>query len=318
MLYRTALAVLILLLPALPSQSGAPDVGAWHGVNLVVQRGADLTSTLDTLQTLGANSVALVPVCEQRGTHLTCPTAPSVRELKSMLAAARARGLRVMLKPHVETKEFSWRGEIRFETESEWRLWFENYTRVMRRFARVQPDAFAVGTELAKTSHRESDWRKVIRSVRNVFRGPLVYAAHHEEFEHITWWDALDAAGVDAYFPLQPDDCTVDGLVNAWRPYLDRLQAFAQKTGKPIVFTEAGYQSRVRAYETPWQKDPAFADPRAQAFAYEALFETFEGESWWRGSLWWDWTEGGANWDTDFTPGLKPAEGVLLSHWRAR
>lgn len=302
---------------ALPGGAAAERFGAWHGMNLVVTRGQRIERDLDHLRALGANAVALVPRCQQRGTNLTCEAAPSQRELKTMLAAARERRLRVMLKPHVETKEFEWRGELTFETEEEWTAWFANYERVMTRFAHTAPDAFVVGTELAKTTHREADWRRVIRSVREFYRGPLVYAAHHEEFERITWWDALDALGVDAYFPLAAQEGdTVDALVKAWRPYVARLERVAQKTGKPLLFTEAGYQSRVDAFETPWQKDPAIADLRAQAFAYAALFEAFEGRPWWRGALWWDWTGAGPDWSTDFTPALKPAEGVLLAHWR--
>lgn len=318
---RALTALFVLSLLALPYGASDSSFPAWHGVNLIVARGKNYSAQFDALRELGANAVALVFLCQQHGTTLSCPNAPTRRELRALVQSARSRGLRVMLKPHVETQEFSWRGEIRFDSESEWRAWFENYTRVMLRYARLDADAFCVGTELAATSHRAHEWRTVIARVRARFHGALVYAAHFEEFEKIEWWDALDAIGVDAYFPLSITAApisTVDELVAAWQPYRTRIQDLARATRKPILFTEVGYQSRTRSFETPWQRDPAVRDDRAQSFAYQAVFETFADARWWRGALWWDWHADDPDAATGFTPTLKPAEGVLMAHWRSQ
>lgn len=316
---RALTAFLLLSLLALPYGASDAPFPAWHGANLIVTRGKNYNAQFDALRELGANAVALVFLCQQHGTALDCAQAPARSELRALVQSARERGLRVMLKPHVETQEFSWRGEIRFQSEAEWRTWFENYARVMLRYARLDADAFCVGTELAGTSHRAHEWRTVIARVRARFHRALVYAAHFEEFENIAWWDALDAIGIDAYFPLEISAApvsTVDELIAAWQPYRARLEELARTTGKPILFTEVGYQSRARAFESPWQRDPALRDDRAQSFAYQAVFETFADARWWRGALWWDWHADDPDAETGFTPTLKPAEGVLMAHWR--
>ncbi len=316
---RALTALMFLSLIAVPYGASVPAFPAWHGVNLIVAPGENYNAQFDTLRAMGANAVALVILCEQRGTALTCPNAPTRRELRAHIRAARTRDLRVMLKPHVETQEFSWRGEIRFASEAAWRAWFENYARVMLRYARLDADAFCVGTELAGTSQRAHEWRTVIARVRTRFHGALMYAAHFEEFEKIEWWDALDAIGIDAYFPLEISATPafpVDELIAAWQPYRARLEELARTTGKPILFTEVGYQSRARSFESPWQRDPALRDDRAQSFAYQAVFENFADARWWRGALWWDWHADDPDAETGFTPTLKPAEGVLMAHWR--
>lgn len=314
--------------PPLPARG----VGTLQGVNLLVERGGAYGETFATLRELGANVVALVPRCEERafgerttfgerGTQVDCSGAPTDAELAKWMRQARELGLRVMLKPHLETAgtRWTWRGEIAFATEAEWREWFASYEQSVLRFAALEPDLLCIGTELAGTSERADDWRALVRAVRAVYAGPLLYAAHFEEFEQVTWWDALDLIGIDGYFPLRADaesGETVDELVQAWAPVRMRLAKVARRFGKPVVFAEVGYQSRARAYESPWQRDPALPDARAQALAYEAFFEAFEGCAWWRGALWWDWNEKDPDAATGFTPTRKPAEGVLLAHWR--
>ena len=61
---------------------------------------------------------------------------------------------------------------------------------------------FSVGTELQIPAlQREADWRQLIKDVRAVYSGKLIYSANwYEEYEGIKFWDALDAIGVQAYF----------------------------------------------------------------------------------------------------------------------
>ena len=64
-------------------------------------------------------------------------------------------------------------------------------------------ELMCVGTELTSSVRYEARWREVIARVRSVYEGPLTYAANwHDEYLDIKFWDALDYAGLDPYFPL--------------------------------------------------------------------------------------------------------------------
>ncbi|MGZ3674893.1 MAG: hypothetical protein ACXVCO_11335, partial [Ktedonobacterales bacterium] len=94
---------------------------------------------------------------------------------------------------------------------------------------------------------RECEWRHVIHAIKSqnypalnsnaaltgaAYTGKLIYAASwthdpladpggatQSEFDHITWWDAVDFIGVDANFPLTKDqpDAPVSVLTDAWK-----------------------------------------------------------------------------------------------------
>ena len=213
------------------------------------------------LRAIGANWIALIVECEQQGTDIECPTNDAA--VAAEIERARAAGLKVMLKPHVQTRQFAWRGEIQFKTAREWARWWDAYRALVFRYARLRADAFVVGTELRQMSagaqHRV--WRDLIQIARQNCACPILYAANFDEAAQIPWWDAVDFIGIDAYFPLSaPAAPRIDDLVHAWEPHKTRLGLLASTRGKPIVFTEVGYQSRVSAHLTPWQRDPAVLD----------------------------------------------------------
>ena len=65
----------------------------------------------------------------------------------------------------------------------------------------------------------EHQWRSVTAAVRREYSGLLTYAANPNEYPHMTWWDALDMIGVNAYFSLSTADTpTVDDMVAGWQP----------------------------------------------------------------------------------------------------
>ena len=79
--------------------------------------------------------------------------------------------------------------------------------------ARIQADIFCVGTELSKLSVYDAEWRRIIRDVRKIYKGPLTYAAvQGPEFENLRFWDALDYIGLNNYYPL-PDDLSTAAIV---------------------------------------------------------------------------------------------------------
>ena len=254
----------------------------------------------------------------------------SDRGIEATTRMARARGIRTLLKPHLwlrDTSRDQWVGSIAMKNEADWRRWFDAYERFILHYAALARDsgmdALCIGTELAGTSGREADWRRVIADVRRSYKGPIVYAANwSDEFERVRFWDAVDYIGIQAYFPLsQSSDPSVEELVRGWQPYRAHIEAVARRYGRPVLFTEIGYKASDRATVEPWLwKSGDRTNPEAQARAYEAAFRVFWHEPWFAGMYWWKWFphyRGALSMHEDnFTPQGKPATGVL-TRWYA-
>jgi hypothetical protein len=206
--------------------------------------------------------------------------------------------------------------------------WFASYQSFIEHYADLASahgaDQFCVGTELLGTSERATEWRKVVAGVRTHYGGPLVYAANHSgEETELTWWDAVDLIGVDAYYSLaNKSNPTLSELKAAWRPHVSTLANLATAWQKPIVLTEIGYRSLDGAASHPrdWQTSGT-VDLKEQADAYQTAFESVCNQPWFAGIFWWSWgtdpLEGGP-FDDGYTPHDKPAEDVLRSWFGAR
>lgn len=285
------------------------------------------------VRALGAEWVALVVTCYQdttRTVQIVCSrdATPTEDDLAHAITTAHRLGMKVLLKPHIdlyrEPNPNAFRGDIAFgDDEAAWRQWFTNYTALITQYARLaqanRVEAFAVGTELRRTSGRAVDWREVIRAVRGVYRGPLTYAAHFDEEMGVQWWDAVDFIGVNAYYPLtQTTNPTVGELRAAWQPIVARLGALSDRWQRPVVFTEIGYQSRDGTARRPHGLVDEQLDLQEQADCYEAVFLAFGGQPWWRGVYWWlvvTTTAQGGPQDTDYSPIGKPAAAVLRRYY---
>jgi hypothetical protein len=250
---------------------------------------------------------------------------PSDESLRAAVRAARGLGLRVFLKPQLDLTGEGWRGEIALAGEADWRAWFASYERFILHYAALAQEEgvelFCVGVELDGTRHRESDWRRIVAAVRARYAGPLVYAANWGRERDVTWWDALDYAGVDAYFPVaERAEPSLDEARAGWRPHLAGLRAWAERVGRPVLFTEIGYRSArnagLRPYEWKLEQPPALAQ---QALLYRAALEAFWREPWFAGFYWWLWDTrppADSERDASFTPQGKPAWAVLREFYR--
>jgi hypothetical protein len=286
-------------------------------------------TSLSHLAETGANWIGLIVTCYQdeigSTSIIASETTPTDSDLIHAISRAHSLGLKVMLKPHLDLwKDPShWRGEIGldFDSEKEWEEWFSSYQRFIEHFAELaeknRADQFCVGTELVGTSHRASDWRLVVSRVRALYSGPIVYAANHSGEEiSLTWWDAVDFIGVDAYYPLANNKTpTHQDLMAAWKPHVEQLAALAAKWQKPLLLTEIGYRSLDGAASQPWNwQISGEVDLGEQAICYRAAIEAFSQQPWFRGIFWWSWgpdpLEGGPA-DDGYTPHRKPAEDIL-------
>ena len=246
---------------------------------------------------------------------------------------ARRRGIRTLLKPHlwVRGSDSGWAGDIEMTTPADWNAWFASYTAFILHYARLAETEhlglLCIGTELVQATEpdHEAAWRVLIRRVRQVYHGPLTYAANYDEYQQIRFWDALDYIGVQAYFPLvATPNPSLAMLVASWQPHLRALARLQQQVGKPVIFTEVGYKTTADAAAEPWKwpdRTAALqpADEIIQARCYEALFRACWGLPWLKGMFIWKWypgleADGPARRHADFTPQHKPAE-TVLAHW---
>jgi hypothetical protein len=105
-------------------------------------------------------------------------------------------------------------------------------------------------------------WTELIERVREVYRGPLTYAANFDQFESVSFWNELDLISINAYFPLRKRDLpdTVVGsrtslFTTRWTNILQAVDALRIQQGVPdhrVLFTELGYTRRANSTIEPW------------------------------------------------------------------
>jgi hypothetical protein len=219
-------------------------------------------------------------------------------DLAAEIASAHRLGIKVTLKPHLWSNDFwsgnAWHGTVNQITPERHASWWRSYRAFALHYARLAEsagaDLYCIGTELVEMTTRYPDeWRALIGDIRKQYHGKLSYAAHWDrELDSIAFWDALDYVGITAYFPLNlPDSASVEDLVATWRPAHDRIAGIAGRSGRPVLFLEAGYRPVAGTYREPWLYEGGTPDLAAQARAYEAMFRAFSGDGWWRGVYIW-------------------------------
>jgi hypothetical protein len=216
--------------------------------------------------------------------------------VKRAIASARRNGLKIALKPHVDflADDSHWRGEIGPAfTDADWRAWFASYTAYMLQMAQIAAsenvELFIVGTELITTETREEEWRALIKVLRQAVSGAtvvapkFVYGANWSPGPtHVSWWDALDFVGVDAYFPLTTASTNpgVPALAAAWHSnpamggldLVGSLRNLSSSVGKPLMFCEIGYTTTTAC--AAGNHAGGALDMQAQADAYSAFFQS--------------------------------------------
>lgn len=291
----------------------------------------------------GANYVALIPTCwsaNMRDTDIVCSDkfveggVPPVTddELIRTIQYLHSVGLRVVLKPqalvitvHVEESE----QKNRHFNSDQWNAWFASYTTFITHYAQLaednQVDLFVIGNEQEDNTQKEQEWRAVIASVRDVYHGPITYAANAWEFEasRIKFWDALDYIGTNGYqfgF-LSKRNPTLDDRIQAWQPYIKRLEEMSTEYGKQVIITEIGALA-MKNFSTGVANGPHWIpttyDGQEQADYYTAMFEALKDKPWLKGIILWsistEFLQGGAN-DIGDTFIAKPAEQVVHQYF---
>ncbi|MCA2219276.1 glycoside hydrolase family 113 [Jidongwangia harbinensis] len=282
---------------------------------------------LDQIAATGATWVQFNPTWYQERTDghtiAAAPHTPTDAALEHVISAAHRAGLRVLLKPLLDLAADNpgYRGTIRPADRA---AWFASYTAFIGHYAdlgaRLGVAQFAVGTELAGVSADRAGWLRVIETVRGRYPGRLLYAANFDEYRHVAFWDAVDLIGIDAYWELSERPTTdVAALRRAWQPVVRELTALAVRTGRSVLFTEAGYTSRRGTTTAPWDWTVGGGPDQAeQAAAYQALLASLDGQRWWAGVFWWCWDVPPGSAGTDplgYSPHGKAAEAVVRRWW---
>lgn len=306
-------------------------------------------NTFDVLQRTRVNTVSLIPTWDMDDKYSTSIHPDNLRtrtktypdaELTGAIDALHQRGLRVLLKPHVDVQDGTWRAEI---TPQNLGAWFRGYKAFIIPYARLaqqhRVELFAVGTELESLqgpAYRE-EWGAIIREIRRHYHGKLLYAANWAgnkqtgpagDYRGVAFWALLDVVGIDAYSPLsEAQNPSLQELIAGWTNYrgevygtverhnwveeLDTWQAYIKK---PIIFAEIGYPSTDFAAQKPWKTSKGAANPGLQARCYEAAIRVWANKPWLQGFIWWGWspfTDAGGLCDMSYTPQNKPAQALL-------
>jgi hypothetical protein len=239
----------------------------------------------------------------------------------SIVDRAIAAGFDTTILPLMGGSHFEWRGKFEPKDVDEW---FKNYTTWIVSMAREaqarKMREFVVGSEFSTLQKHEKKWREVIAEVRKVFRGPVIYTANWDALS-IAFWDAVDAIGVSAYFPLTNEpDPSQDSLDLAWRKRRAELLALSAKHARPVHVTEVGYVSGNSAAATPFHTPPD--DPKnepLQARCFEAFRRAWKDEKRLvRANVWATHGPESNGVDVNADPVGRPAEAVLRAFFDER
>ena len=300
--------------------------------------GSGAATQLHDIAATKANYVAIVPthfVANAQGSQITSTIqTESDSSVVAGIKAAHAQGLSVMLKPHIDLSDGTWRGNLQPANVSEF---FKEYKAEMLDYAKIAADnhveLLSIGCELKSLTGPayQSYWNDIIDSVKTIYKGPITYAAVEPEAQNVSFWSKLDYVGVDVYPALATTTTpTVQQLVDAWyKPSpiasesaalgglstVDYLHNLATTTGKPVIMTEIGFRSVDGAAENAGdttRQGPV--DQQEQADLYQAMFKVWSDpakETWMKGLFIWNWNPIANPDPTSFTPVGKLAEQVM-------
>jgi hypothetical protein len=221
-----------------------------------------------------------------------------------IIQQAKARGLKIMLKPHVDPIDWSPDQPLgRGDTQpDDWETWYANYTTFILHYAELAEqngvEIFVVGTEIdpaAMEGHpygpagggQTAYFRNLIAEVRNVYGGKLTYSSSCVGecwgIRGIKFWGDLDYIGYEPYYSLTDKlDPTIEELragflegINSWGK--DAYETY----DKPLILTEIAYQSFDGSGKFVLNTPPSpQLDLQEQADAYEAVFQAIEDLDW--------------------------------------
>jgi hypothetical protein len=245
--------------------------------------------TLVESEAMGATWVAITPFgrvgdLEGRGVDPTfeAPFEKNQVDVARAIDMAHARGLHVMLVPHLWVESGEWRAQIDPKTDEGWARWAASYRAWVLSWAKIAEashvEMFSCGVELRSwvTSSRAPSFAAIIHDIRKVFHGTLTYSANWDDAENTIILGDIDVIGINAFYPLADKDNAPDAdLDEGGKRVREKVHALAEAWNKPVLFTEIGYTTRPNPAIHPWEWPDSMShvviDEDAQASAYAAL-----------------------------------------------
>jgi hypothetical protein len=200
-----------------------------------------------------------------------------------------------------------------------------------------------------------SYWTDIIATVRTVFSGKLTYSADWDDnispwqgqhgltagtgnlATQVSFWNQLDYLGIDCYAPISDAASPVlADLIAGWaqvpsdptskavtgnQSLISYFESVAAQTGKPLLFTELGYESASDAARQPAGTSTNIYDPALQANLYAAFFAAWQqsANSLLLGVYFWNWdpnaAEVGPGNGPNFSPQGQPAQAVVTTNF---
>jgi hypothetical protein len=212
------------------------------------------------LKSIGANSISIHPYARiYEDGHIRFRKDRQSNHITTPVVWGKELNIQLMVKPHLAYwgTKFRWRGDIDFQHEDEWDIFFKDYEEWIVTIATIAEESgtpiFCIGTELMNSIKYEKEWRRIISRVRDVYGGKLTYAANWDIYDQISFWDELDYIGIQAYFPLVEHELpSAEEIAKGWDRVYEKIIPFADNLSRQIIFTEIGYDISVNAAKEPW------------------------------------------------------------------
>jgi type II secretory pathway pseudopilin PulG len=194
----------------------------------------------------------------------------------------------------------------------------------------------------AQLNQQKAYWTTVIDSVVSIYDGAIGYAANWDNFNssrvtnNIWSHPQVDYVGIDSYFrfesgayqiptsasdPVQsyPNESFIQLVADEWNQRLDeQILPFAAGLGKPVVFTEQGYQHHNGTSRNP-QIESGSVDTAEQVMAFEGLLRALDGrqDDFLAMHIWqWEMTGSqGSTWNINPSAGANQPDNRPLAQW---
>lgn len=235
-------------------------------------------ATMERLARLGVNTIAVLlegRLAHRDATEITTGPTAELEAIRSALADAQALGFATVLIPHLVLDDGDWRGYIEHRDPGAREAWWTSYFGFIDVAAGIAASSgttvLSIGVELKGLSgdqETRARMHQLAARVRRDYRGLLTYSANWDEAEGVAFWDAVDLAGVNGYYPLVPDPPRGAEAVAR------RLSSLAELSGREVLVLEVGYRASPASFERPWEwpEDvPEVVDEASQATAWASV-----------------------------------------------
>jgi hypothetical protein len=235
-------------------------------------------------------------------------------ELERIIARIRGHGMKVMLYLCLELFDGVPRWNVGFPKATMAfksgrrpykEEWFASYTACCVSYAqlceRTGAEMLCLGAEYDGTVAYDAEWTALVGRVRDVFSGAVAYEAHVDHIADVKnhpglscpWFNLLDLIGFSFYRPgSDQPGASKDAMVEYLKSSVEVIRTIAERTGKPVLFTECGCRSRHGGAMVPWDfEEHGRYDGEEQANYLRAVIETFQYQPFWQGLYWWKWDE---------------------------